>query len=57
MSNQTEYQKSLIEDEITGSNVFKLLVYEKILENMAIKIYIFPIWSMSKPVTTIILYK
>ena len=60
----TEYQKSLINDEITGSNVFKLVkegevVYEHI-ENSGKygdkdinDETIFPIWSMSKPVTTV----
>lgn len=60
----TEYQKSLINNEITGSNVFKLVkegevVYEHI-ENSGKygdkdinDETIFPIWSMSKPVTTV----
>ena len=60
----TEYQKSLIGDEVTGSNIFKLVkdgevIYEHI-ENSG-KLgdkdisdeTIFPIWSMSKPVTTV----
>ena len=58
-----EYQQKLISDEVTGSNIFKLVkngevVYQEIANSGKLgdkdinDETIFPIWSMSKPVTT-----
>ncbi|MEC7877537.1 MAG: serine hydrolase domain-containing protein [Bacteroidota bacterium] len=60
----TDYQLSLISEEITGSNIFKVVkngevIYNKILNSGKLgdkdisEETIFPIWSMSKPVTTV----
>jgi len=59
-----EYQKSLISQEITGSNIFKVvrdgeLIYNQIVNSNKLgdkditNETIFPIWSMSKPITTV----
>ena len=59
-----EYQQKLISDEVTGSNIFKLVkngevVYQEIVNSGKLgdkdinDQTIFPIWSMSKPVTTV----
>ena len=59
-----EYQKKLISDDVTGSNIFKLVkngevVYQEIANSGKLgdkdinDETIFPIWSMSKPVTTV----
>ena len=59
-----EYQQKLISDEVTGSNIFKLVkngevVYQEIANSGKLgdkdinDETIFPIWSMSKPVTTV----
>ena len=59
-----EYQLSLISEEITGSNVFKVVKDGKVIYNQTVNSgklgdkdisdeTIFPIWSMSKPITTV----
>ena len=59
-----EYQLSLISEEITGSNVFKVVKDGEVIYNKTVNSgklgdkdisdeTIFPIWSMSKPVTTV----
>jgi len=59
-----EYQQKLISDEVTASNIFKLVkngevIYKEIANSGKLgdkdinDETIFPIWSMSKPVTTV----
>ena len=58
------FQNELIENEITGSNVFKMVKGGKVIYNEVVNSgkqgdkdindqTIFPIWSMSKPITTV----
>ena len=59
-----EFQKSLIEDEVTGSNIAMVfkdghIVYKEVVNSGKLgdkditNKTIFPIWSMSKPITTV----
>ena len=59
-----QYQQKLIADEVTGSNIFKLVkngevIYQEVANSGKLgdkdinDETIFPIWSMSKPVTTV----
>ena len=58
------FQNELIENEVTGSNVFKMVKEGKVIYNQVVNSgklgdkdindqTIFPIWSMSKPITTV----
>ena len=59
-----EFQKTLIEDEVTGSNIAMVfkdghIVYKEVINSGKLgdkditNKTIFPIWSMSKPITTV----
>lgn len=58
------FQNELIKNEVTGSNVFKVVKGDKVIYNEVVNSgkqgdkdindqTIFPIWSMSKPITTV----